>query len=66
MKRSNAYIRPVEEVEDDLDNIIEPTKSELMFDNYDEVEYTSPYQYDDNDLFDVGGTFEIGGIFDDR
>lgn len=64
MNTDNTYIKPFEE--DDLDKLDEPSKDELMLDNDGDFEYTTPYTDNYDDLFDVGGIIEAGGMFDDR
>jgi len=64
MKNQHTYIKITEDVEEDTHV---PSESELMLDNYSEEEYTTPYTtYGNEEFIDMGETFEVGGIFDDR
>lgn len=49
-----------------VDDSYEPSAEELMLDTDVDLEYTTPYTDNYDDILDVGGTFEVGGIFDDR
>lgn len=44
----------------------EPATDELGLDFAEEMEYNNPYTAYGEDNFDFGGSFETGGIFDDR
>ena len=58
----DTYIKVTDTNDDDYT----PSEDEIMLDNYSEVEYTSPYTDNFDDLLDVGGVIEAGSIFDDR
>lgn len=63
MNPNNTYIKITEDISDDN---YSPSEEELLLDKFDDMEYNTPYSYSDEDLFDVGGIIEAGGIFDDR
>lgn len=48
------------------DNDKEPTDEDLGLDFAVDMEYNTPYTAYGEDNFDFGGSFETGGIFDDR
>ncbi len=62
MNTDNTYIK-VTDVDDDN---FTPSDEQLELDNYADVEYTTPYTDNYDDIMDVGGIIEAGGIFDDR
>lgn len=59
MSNTKPYIKIAE---DDY----EPSEEEIMLDFSDDFDYNTPYADNYDDITDVGGTFEVGGIFDDR
>jgi hypothetical protein len=67
MNSDRTYIKPFPpEVVDVNDDNFQPSDEQIMLDNGTDFEYTNPYSHSDDDLFDVGGVIETGGIFDDR
>ena len=64
----DTYIKITEEGDDYSPSADDytPSEDEIKLDNYTDVEYTSPYNDNYDDILDVGGVIEAGSIFDDR
>jgi hypothetical protein len=65
-KTTTPYIKITEE--DIIEDVYEPSKDEILLDNFEDMEYTTPYTDNDDftDLYGTGEQFEVGGMFDDR
>ena len=65
-KTTTPYIKITDE--DIVEDGYEPSKDEILLDNYEDFEYTTPYTDNDDfaDLYGTGEQFEVGGMFDDR
>lgn len=62
---NKTYIKPYEQ--DELDKLDEPSKDELMLDNSADLEYSTPYTDNYDDIAQsIGDIIEDGGIFDGR
>ena len=60
----NIQNKPYIRIDDDDDK--EPTTDELGLDIDADMEYNTPYTTYGEEIFDIGGVIEAGGIFDDR